>query len=138
MLVTRSTLKSYSFIVESGVKVTCFFCPNSSRFSCTTVFLIQVFNCYFSLNCTAQNNCFTRHLAKILIHLAWCLQALVGTSGVQSESLTKAVNALHISTVFLQYLIENAKGNSNEGLYLSMDESESLPDSFPRGKFLHF
>ncbi|KAK1395267.1 Dymeclin [Heracleum sosnowskyi] len=87
----------------------------------------------------AQNNCFTRHLAKILIHLAWCLQALVGTSGVQSEALTKAVNALHISSVFLQYLIENAKGNTNEELYLSMDDSESLPDNFPRDQSIaHF
>ncbi|KAL1832450.1 uncharacterized protein LOC108225680 isoform X1 [Daucus carota subsp. sativus] len=80
----------------------------------------------------AQNNCFTRHLAKILIHLAWCLQALVGTSAVQSEALTKAVNALHVASVFLKYLIEIAKGNTYEELYLSVDDSEALPDSFPR------
>lgn len=88
------------------------------------------------IECAAQNNCFTKHLAKILIHLAWCLQALVGTSGVQSEALSKAVNALHISSVFLKYLIENAKGNTYEELYLSMDDSEALPDSFPRGMYL--
>lgn len=78
------------------------------------------------------NNCFTRHLAKILIHLAWCLQESVTTSVVPSSASTKAVNALFMSSVFLKYLFENVKGDTYEELYLSLDKSEALPNNFSR------
>lgn len=80
----------------------------------------------------AQNNCYTRHLAKILIHLAWCLQESVSSSGVPSLVFAKTVNALHISSVFLKYVIENAKSDTSEELYLSLDESEATPDNLSR------
>ncbi|XP_059650584.1 uncharacterized protein LOC132296390 isoform X2 [Cornus florida] len=80
----------------------------------------------------AQNNYYTKHLAKILIHLAWCLQEPVSTSAVPSSAFMKAVNAIYISSVFLKYLIENAKSDRVEELYLSLDESEEIPSHFSR------
>ncbi|XP_063939500.1 uncharacterized protein LOC108197248 isoform X2 [Daucus carota subsp. sativus] len=77
-----------------------------------------------------QNNCSTRHLAKILIHLAWCLQELISDSRVLSSASTKAINAMYISSVFLKYLIEDAKSDTFEELYLSLNESEELPNNF--------
>lgn len=96
---------------------------------------VHVFDMLLVLNCAAQNNCVTRHLAKILIHLGWCLHELVSSSGGPSVVLNKAVNALHISSVFLKHLIENSKGNIYEELCLSVDGVEELPDSFPRGNY---
>lgn len=81
----------------------------------------------------AMNNCKTRHLAKILIHLAWCLQECVSASDVASLALTKALNALYISSVFLKYLIENTKNDNFEELYLSLDETDPVPNNFPEG-----
>ncbi|KAL0287693.1 UNVERIFIED_CONTAM: hypothetical protein Sangu_2681500, partial [Sesamum angustifolium] len=78
------------------------------------------------------NNCNTRHLAKILIHLAWCLQECVSTSGVASPAISKALNALFLLSVFLKYLIENAKSDNFEELHLSMDESEPMPNNFSK------
>ncbi|KAL3505986.1 hypothetical protein ACH5RR_031368 [Cinchona calisaya] len=78
----------------------------------------------------AQNNCNTRHLAKILIHLALCLQECVSSSGVPSVALVKALNALYISSVFLRYLIENVKSDDFEELHLSLDASEAIPITF--------
>lgn len=79
----------------------------------------------------AQNNYYTRHLAKILIHLGQCLQECISTSGVPSTVYTKAVNAVYISSVFLKYLIENAKSENIEELHLSLDESEVIQNNFP-------
>ncbi|CAK7327129.1 unnamed protein product [Dovyalis caffra] len=81
----------------------------------------------------AQNNCYTRHLAKIFIHLSWCLQECVSSSGAPSEVYTKAVNAVYISSVFLKYLIENAQSNSIEELHLSLNESEPAPNDLKTG-----
>ncbi|XP_057992651.1 uncharacterized protein LOC110632778 isoform X3 [Hevea brasiliensis] len=78
----------------------------------------------------AQNNCYTRHLAKILIHLAQCLQNSISTSGAPSPIYMKAVNAVYISSVFLKYLIENVQNNNSEDLYLSLDEREPVPEGF--------
>ncbi|XP_008224241.1 PREDICTED: dymeclin [Prunus mume] len=76
----------------------------------------------------ARNNYHTRHLAKILIHMAWCLQESISTSsGAPSLVYVKAVNAVYISSVFLKYFIENGKGDKIEDLYLSLDESEPIP-----------
>lgn len=84
-----------------------------------------------------QNNCSTRHLAKILIHLVWCLEELISDSGVPSVASTKAINAMYISSVFLKYLIENSKSDTFEELYLSLNESEELPNNFLLGNNLH-
>ncbi|KAF3957893.1 hypothetical protein CMV_017140 [Castanea mollissima] len=79
----------------------------------------------------AQNNSCTRHLAKILIHLSWCLQECISTSDASNDAYDKAVNAVYISSVFLKYLIENAKeDNLEEELYLSLDENEPIPKDF--------
>ncbi|XP_052191511.1 uncharacterized protein LOC127800753 isoform X8 [Diospyros lotus] len=82
--------------------------------------------------CAAQNNYYTRHLAKILVHLAWCLQECVSASVVPPSAYYKAINATYISSVFLKYLIENAKNDTFEELYLSLDESEAVPSNFSR------
>ncbi|CAL5337612.1 dymeclin-like [Camellia sinensis] len=77
----------------------------------------------------AQNNYYTRHLAKILIHLAWCLQECASTSGALPSAFMKAFNATYISSVFLKHLIENAKSDTFEELYLSIGESEAVPNN---------
>ncbi|KAJ7954834.1 dymeclin [Quillaja saponaria] len=74
----------------------------------------------------AKNNYHTRHLAKILIHLACCLQESMSTSGVPSLVYSKAVNAVYISSIFLKHLIEIAKSDSVE-LHLSLAEAEPAP-----------
>ena len=96
------------------------------------VFLFLIF-CSVLLLCAAQNNCNTRHLTKILIHLSWCLQECVSNSGAPSEVYEKAVNAVYISSVFLKYLIENAQSNSIEEFHLSLNESEPAPNGFETG-----
>ncbi|CAN8306303.1 unnamed protein product [Cochlearia groenlandica] len=78
----------------------------------------------------AQSNGYTRHLAKLLIHLSWCLQELLQASDDQSSVYKKAVNATYISSVFLKYLIENAKSDGLEKLHLSLDENEPVPHGF--------
>uniref|UniRef100_A0A1J3IUG8 Dymeclin n=1 Tax=Noccaea caerulescens TaxID=107243 RepID=A0A1J3IUG8_NOCCA len=78
----------------------------------------------------AQSNGYTRHLAKLLIHLSWCLQELLQPSDAQSSIYKKAVNATYISSVFLKHLIENGKSDSLEELHLSLDESEPVPHGF--------
>lgn len=80
----------------------------------------------------AQNNCYTRHLAKILIHLAWCLHESISTSGMSPTANTKAVNAVYISSIFLKFIIENAESDNIEELFLSLDESEPVPSNFLR------
>ncbi|KAL3812564.1 hypothetical protein ACJIZ3_013832 [Penstemon smallii] len=82
----------------------------------------------------AINNCNTRHLAKILIHLAWCLQECVSASGVASPAFSKALNAVFVSSVFLKYLIENAKNDNFEELYLSLGETEPVPNNISKGE----
>ncbi|ESQ36507.1 hypothetical protein EUTSA_v10006925mg [Eutrema salsugineum] len=78
----------------------------------------------------AQSNGYTRHLAKLLIHLSWCLQELLEASDAQASIYKKAVNATYISSVFLKHLIENGKSDSLEELHLSLDESEPVPHGF--------
>ncbi|KAJ8765804.1 hypothetical protein K2173_015608 [Erythroxylum novogranatense] len=78
----------------------------------------------------AQNNCCTRHLAKILIHLVWCLQEAINSSGSPTTAYMKAINALYISSVFLKYLIENAQSNNIDEFYLSLDKNEPVPKDF--------
>nr|XP_043626405.1 dymeclin [Erigeron canadensis] len=82
----------------------------------------------------ARNNSSTRHLAKILIHLTWCLQELLSTPNAPSAASMKAVNASYISSVFLKYSIENLKSENLEDLYLSLDENETLPDNIQKGE----
>ncbi|KAL7124019.1 hypothetical protein ABFS83_14G020200 [Erythranthe nasuta] len=82
----------------------------------------------------AMNNCSTRHLAKILVHLAWCLQECVSDSGLTSLASSKALNALYIVSVFLKNLIENAKSDNFEELYLLLDETEPIPNNFSKGE----
>ncbi|KAG9133625.1 hypothetical protein Leryth_019459 [Lithospermum erythrorhizon] len=72
-----------------------------------------------------QNNYRTKHLAKILVHLGCCLHECVTGSGLLSSAITKALNALYISSVFLKYLIEYSKSDNFEELYLSIDEDMS-------------
>ncbi|KAG5106020.1 hypothetical protein JHK82_042990 [Glycine max] len=55
-----------------------------------------------------ENNHNTRHLAKILFHLACYLQESMSTSGVPQLVYEKAVNAVYFTSVFLKHLIESA------------------------------
>lgn len=80
-----------------------------------------------------RNNYNTRHLAKILVHLAWCLQECVSTSGAPSVVHGKALNALYISSIFLKYLVENAKTDKIEELNLFLDETEPAPTDVTEG-----
>lgn len=89
-----------------------------------------------SFLCAVRNNYNTRHLAKILIHLAWCLQECVSTSGAPSVVYGKALNALYISSIFLKYLIETAKTNKIEELHLFLDETEPAPTDVTEGMLL--
>lgn len=91
----------------------------------------NIFRCYFFIYVfAAQNNCNTRHLAKILIHLTQCLQESISSSGSQSTTYMKAINAVYISSVFLKYLIENAQSDKFDELHLSLAESEPIPKEF--------
>ncbi|XP_071691533.1 uncharacterized protein [Rutidosis leptorrhynchoides] len=76
----------------------------------------------------ARNNGSTRHLAKLLIHLTWCLQESLSTRSVLSVASMKAVNASYISSVFLKYSIENLNSENLEDLCLSLDDDETIPD----------
>lgn len=89
---------------------------------------------FFRIFVSAQSNGYTRHLAKLLIHLSWCLQELLQDSDAQSSIYKKAVNATYISSLFLKHLIENGKGDSLLELHLSLDESEPVPNGFVMGK----
>ncbi|KAH1227042.1 Dymeclin [Glycine max] len=78
-----------------------------------------------------QNNRNTRHLAKILFHLACYLQESISTSGVLQLVYEKAVNAVYLTSVFLKHLIESAQDGDVE-LYLSLHDSESIPKNILR------
>ncbi|KAJ4722539.1 Dymeclin [Melia azedarach] len=78
----------------------------------------------------AQNNCYTKHLVKILIHLTWCLQECISSSGTPETACMKAINAVYLSSVFLKYLIENAQSDNFDELHLSLDGSEPIPKEF--------
>nr|CAD1828048.1 unnamed protein product [Ananas comosus var. bracteatus] len=72
----------------------------------------------------AQNNYHTKHLAKILIHMVWCLQDAMSASAESSTAYRKAVNASYISSIFLKFIIENAKSDNLEELCLDIDKDE--------------
>ncbi|KAK8709638.1 hypothetical protein V6N13_060651 [Hibiscus sabdariffa] len=76
------------------------------------------------------NHHHTRHLAKILIHLSWCLQEAIRASGAPSPIYLKAINAVYISSVFLKYIIENTQSDTIEELCLSLHENEPVPKDF--------
>ncbi|XP_028776423.1 dymeclin-like [Neltuma alba] len=74
----------------------------------------------------AKNNHRTKHLSKILFHLACYLQESMSSSGVPPVVYEKAVNAVYITSIFLKHLIENVQGDDLE-LHLLLDENESIP-----------
>lgn len=81
----------------------------------------------------AQNNCHTRHLAKLLIHLIWSLQEAVAAAPGAWAVYSKAINAARFSSVFLKYLIENSKGdNFEEPLFLNLTDNDVKGDGFPQ------
>ncbi|PWZ30063.1 Dymeclin [Zea mays] len=79
----------------------------------------------------AENNYQTKHLAKILIHLVWCLQECTSTTSVSSVVYRRAINAAYISSIFLKFIIENAKTDSWQELCLVIDRSEKGLENFP-------
>ncbi|XP_021741190.1 dymeclin-like isoform X1 [Chenopodium quinoa] len=79
----------------------------------------------------AQNNYYTRHLAKLLIHLSYCLQDCISCPGAPSITFTKALNAAYLSSVFLTHTIENSKTGNFEELHLSLVDHE-VPSGLPK------
>jgi hypothetical protein len=79
----------------------------------------------------AQNNYHTKHLAKILIHLVWCLQECMAESS--HAAYRKAINAAYISSIFLKFIIENAKTDNWQELSLEIDKDEKGLENFPSG-----
>lgn len=89
------------------------------------------FHWEFTRKCfAAKNNLHTKHLAKILFHLACCLQESMSTSGGLPLDYEKAANAVYISSVFLKHLIEN-----DVQLCLSLDLDEALPKDVLAGTY---
>ncbi|XP_077247325.1 uncharacterized protein LOC143887097 [Tasmannia lanceolata] len=87
----------------------------------------------------AQNNYHTRHLAKIVVHLVWCLEDSMSTLAGPSRVYMKAVNAAYISSIFLKYLIENAESGDFQELYLCLDEGEATQKGLPHDQSIeHF
>ncbi|KAJ1285622.1 hypothetical protein BS78_03G292700 [Paspalum vaginatum] len=86
----------------------------------------------------AQNNYQTKHLAKILIHLVWCLQECTSTTSVSSVVYRRAINAAYISSIFLKFIIENAKSDNWQELCLDIDKSEKGMENFPADTVEHF
>jgi len=83
---------------------------------------------------TAWNNCHTRHLAKLLIHLISSLPEAVAAAPGAWAVYSMAINAARFSSVFLKYLIENSKGdNFEEPLFLNLTDSDVKGDGFPQG-----
>lgn len=54
-------------------------------------------------------------------------------SDASSSAYVKALNAVYVSSVFLKHLIENAKTDNFEDLYLPLNESEEIPSNAPKG-----
>uniref|UniRef100_A0A803N119 Dymeclin n=1 Tax=Chenopodium quinoa TaxID=63459 RepID=A0A803N119_CHEQI len=79
----------------------------------------------------AQKNYYTRHLAKLLVHLSYCLQDCISCPGAPSITFTKALNAAYLSSVFLTHTIENSKTGNFEELHLSLDNHE-VPSGYPK------
>ncbi|KAL9240845.1 hypothetical protein vseg_015021 [Gypsophila vaccaria] len=79
-----------------------------------------------------QNNYYTRHLVKLLIHFGRCLQDCTSVSGVPSIAFSKALNAAYLSSVFLKYAIENSQTHNFEELYLALDENEVVPSGLSK------
>lgn len=86
----------------------------------------------------AQNNYHTKHLAKILIHLVWCLQECTSASSVSSSVYRKAINAAYISSIFLKFIIENAKADNWQELCLDIDKDEKGLENFPSDQSVEY
>ena len=96
---------------------------------------LKFFLCFFPPNCfAAKNNCHTRHLAKILFHLACCLQESMSSSGAAPWVYEKAFNAVYISSIFLKHLIESDQGE-NIQLYPSLEDNEDVQKDVLRGMY---
>jgi dymeclin len=81
----------------------------------------------------AQNNDQTRHLAKLLVHLVWCLQDAMSASDGSISSYKKAINASYIASIFLKFMIENTKTYTWEELCLDIDRTDIGLENFPKG-----
>ncbi|XP_031505710.1 uncharacterized protein LOC116267969 isoform X2 [Nymphaea colorata] len=68
-----------------------------------------------------------------MIILVLCLQELTAVGAATPTLYLKAINGTHISSIFLKYLIENAKSNNFEELYLILEEEE-MHKNFQNGQ----
>ncbi|KAJ3696118.1 hypothetical protein LUZ60_001495 [Juncus effusus] len=86
----------------------------------------------------AQNNYQTKHLAKLLIHLVWCLQDATSASEESSQSYKKAINGAYIASIFLKFMIENVRSFTWEELGLSVDRDEKGLENFPKDQSVEY
>ncbi|KAJ4763755.1 Dymeclin [Rhynchospora pubera] len=87
----------------------------------------------------AQNNYHTKHLAKLLIHLVWCLRDAMSAPDESTSAYKKAINASYIASVFLKFTIENTRTYTWEELSLDFDRTENGLENFPKDQSLqHF
>ncbi|KAL6845239.1 hypothetical protein ACP4OV_024734 [Aristida adscensionis] len=86
----------------------------------------------------AKNNYHTKHLPKILIHLVWCLQECSSSLSVSKIVYRKAINAAYISSIFLKFIIENAKADNWQELSLDIDTNEKGLENFPSGHTVEY
>lgn len=83
--------------------------------------------------CAAQNNRITCHIARLLIHLVWSLQEMAVTRETTYVPL-KALNASHLSWVFLKYFIEHLKSEELvESFSVTLSDAEALFAGLPKG-----
>ncbi|KAF3334314.1 Dyggve-Melchior-Clausen syndrome protein [Carex littledalei] len=86
----------------------------------------------FETCCEPQNNDHTKHLAKLLVHLVWCLQDAMSASDGSTSAYKKAINASYIASVFLKFMIENTRNYTWEELCLDIDRTENGLENFPK------
>jgi dymeclin len=61
------------------------------------------------------------------------LQECTLTTSVSSVVYGRAINAAYISSIFLKFIIENAKADNWQELCLDIDKNEKGMEKFPAG-----
>jgi hypothetical protein len=86
---------------------------------------------------SAQNSRFTGHLAKLLLHSAWSLQAASTETSSSVSTFVKATNSIRFSSVFLKHFIEHTSyGQLMACLSLSLNEKEAEASGLSQGWML--
>ena len=129
MIYSLTLFEFIGYVMVLTVKKSKFVSRGKMLFEIFSLFLFFFHNCF-----AAKNNCHTRHLAKILFHLACCLQESMSSSGASPLVYEKAFNAVYISSIFLKHLIESDQGE-NIQLYPSLEDNEDVQKDVLRGMY---